>query len=759
MAALCVAAAIAPAAAWAGAYEVAVCHDPGSGLSAPVDGMSFPSSGAYADAGVYGACGNGGYVYATLDGIAAHGPSDVAAWEFTAPAATTISGVAVWRAFMAGPSAPFRSPIAALDVIGADGSATTVAACSQAYGCVSAGTDPSTEFAGANALAYSGLDASAVEGVAACGGGQTCALGGTVGGPVTCPELGGDACLAANHLYAMVVMLDDSSAPTASNVSGTLVSSGSLTGAADVSFDAADTGSGLYSASLDVDGVAVASSSFGSNGGRCVSLGDGDPGLLRFDWTVPCPLAGSGTLTFDTGAVADGSHAAAVTLTDAAGNSAVVWSGTVNTLNAPQGGKPVVVGQAQVGRTLTVDVGSWSPAPTAFAYRWLRCNASGGSCVSIPGATGGSYTVSAADAYGQLAVAVTASDADGSTSATSAPSGVVVDANGYRVAPVGPVLTGGTTPAVTGTVARGATLQASPGTWSNGPLTYAYQWQRCDSAGLGCAAIAGAAGSTYTLSGADAGARIRVLVTASGPGGTTQAASQPTRLVGEGRGAPAGSSRGRIANGAGACEHPALRVTVSATTVRVGRSAVLRGRLRCGARAVTGATVSLEIAPAADSGATRSAQIRTSARGSFVYVLGAGPSRRIGVSYRAFSDDRAPSATASATLLVRPSISLTITPARTTNGHTITFRGAVSGGHEPAGGLPLEVEYREGPRWMIYDTVVARAGDGRFVYRYTFRRTTESITYTFRVAIAAGGVSGYPYQPAASPARSVHVDP
>ncbi|MGH2850006.1 MAG: hypothetical protein ACRDLP_05260, partial [Solirubrobacteraceae bacterium] len=550
VAALCAGAAIAPAAARAGAYEVAVCHDPGSGLSAPIDGMSFPSSGAYADAGIYGACGSGGYVYATLDGIAPHGASDVAAWEFSAPAATTISAVAVWRAFVAGPSAPFRSPIAALDVIGEDGSATTVAACSQAYGCVSAGTDPSTELAGANALAYSGLDASAIEGVAACGGGQTCPLGGVVGGPVTCPELAGDGCLAANHLYAMVVTLDDTSAPSASNVSGTLVGSGPLSGPVGVSFDAADTGSGLYSASLDVDGAVVASTSLGSNGGRCVSLGDGDPGLLRFDWTVPCPLAASGTLGFDTSALADGPHSAAVTVTDAAQNTTVAWSGTIDTLNAPQGGRPAVLGQAQVGRTLTVDVGSWAPAPTAFAYQWLRCNASGASCVSIPGASGASYTVGVADAYGELAVAVRASDADGSSTATSAPTGIVADANGYRVAPVGPVLTGGSTPAVTGTLARGATLQASPGTWSNGPLTYGYQWQRCDSAGLGCAAIAGAAGATYVVSRADAGARIRVLVTASGPGGTSQAASQPTRLVGAGRAAPPGSSRGHIANGA-----------------------------------------------------------------------------------------------------------------------------------------------------------------------------------------------------------------
>jgi hypothetical protein len=60
---------------------------------------------------------------------------------------------------------------------------------------------------------------------------------------------------------------------------------------------------------------------------------------------------------------------------------------------------------------------------------------------------------------------------------------------------------------------------------------------------------------------------------------------------------------------------------------------------------------------------------------------------------------------------------------------------------------------------MIYQIIHADPADGHFVYRYTFRRTTESITYSFRFAIPASGVAGYPFASAASPARSVHVDP
>jgi hypothetical protein len=271
---------------------------------------------------------------------------------------------------------------------------------------------------------------------------------------------------------------------------------------------------------------------------------------------------------------------------------------------------------------------------------------------------------------------------------------------------------------------------------------------------------------------ADDGSRVRVLVSASGPGGTDQAASEPSALIaaaGDAAAAPsstsapaAASATQRVANGSGACAGARLRATVdgrSSVTVALGRRVTLRGSLRCAGAPVAGARVELAIAAAAGSTPTRPVQVRTSANGSFSYVLGPGPSRRITASDREFAQDATPTASVSASVLVTPSISLTITPTATTNGHTITFSGRVSGGDEPRGGLPLALEYLEGNRWMIYTLVQASPGDGRFLYRYTFRRTTQSITYTFRMAIPASGIPGYPYQPAASPPRSVHVDP
>ena len=59
--------------------------------------------------------------------------------------------------------------------------------------------------------------------------------------------------------------------------------------------------------------------------------------------------------------------------------------------------------------------------------------------------------------------------------------------------------------------------------------TYAYQWQRCDAAGATASTIAGATGTTYTLTAADVGSTIRVVVTATNAGGIAAAIDRPER--------------------------------------------------------------------------------------------------------------------------------------------------------------------------------------------------------------------------------------
>ena len=98
-----------------------------------------------------------------------------------------------------------------------------------------------------------------------------------------------------------------------------------------------------------------------------------------------------------------------------------------------------------------------------------------------------------------------------------------------RIAPALPALSAAPTP--TGTTTQGQTLTATAGTWANAPTSFAYGWERCNAAGGACASIAGANASSYTLTGDDAGATLRSLVTATNITGATTVASNPTAVI------------------------------------------------------------------------------------------------------------------------------------------------------------------------------------------------------------------------------------
>ena len=78
-------------------------------------------------------------------------------------------------------------------------------------------------------------------------------------------------------------------------------------------------------------------------------------------------------------------------------------------------------------------------------------------------------------------------------------------------------------PVISGTTTAGQTLTSSTGAWSGSPpISYSYQWARCTSL---CSPIGGATSSSYTLTGADAGARIAVVVSAINSAGNGQVTS------------------------------------------------------------------------------------------------------------------------------------------------------------------------------------------------------------------------------------------
>ena len=186
---------------------------------------------------------------------------------------------------------------------------------------------------------------------------------------------------------------------------------------------------------------------------------------------------------------------------------------------------PTISGTAQVGQTLTASIGTWTYQSTpTYTYSWSRCNEVGSSCSTIGGATGATYVVQAVDGNDTLRVTVTASNGQGSASATSPQTSLVpLETNAPRASSV---------PAISGTTQVGQTLSTSIGSWIyQSTPSYTFQWERCDAAGNSCATIGGAASTSYQLGATDASHTLRVIVTASNAQGTASATSGQTAVV------------------------------------------------------------------------------------------------------------------------------------------------------------------------------------------------------------------------------------
>jgi hypothetical protein len=170
---------------------------------------------------------------------------------------------------------------------------------------------------------------------------------------------------------------------------------------------------------------------------------------------------------------------------------------------------PPLTGTVSISGTPTVELaltaGTGSLGGTgAISYQWARGATTGGAFANIAGATGATYTLTAAD-LGKY-VRVTVSRAENTGTRTSAAAG-----------PVEWPLTG--TVDISGTPEVGSVLTANTGSL-DGAGAISYKWQRSNSAAGPFADISGATGATYTLANADRGKHIRVTVTRAERSGT-----------------------------------------------------------------------------------------------------------------------------------------------------------------------------------------------------------------------------------------------
>lgn len=181
---------------------------------------------------------------------------------------------------------------------------------------------------------------------------------------------------------------------------------------------------------------------------------------------------------------------------------------------------PTVAGTAGQGHLISATPGVWSQSPTSYAYQWQRCAANGSGCANIPGATATGYVLTVSDVGHTVRVAVSAHNAAGTASfVQSGATALVVAVPASTAAPV-----------LSGTAVVGRTLTTTAGAW-NTRATFTYSWLRCNAAGIGCSAIAGATSTTYVATIGDRGSTLVSRVTASNLAGTATALSTHTVVV------------------------------------------------------------------------------------------------------------------------------------------------------------------------------------------------------------------------------------
>ncbi len=87
-------------------------------------------------------------------------------------------------------------------------------------------------------------------------------------------------------------------------------------------------------------------------------------------------------------------------------------------------------------------------------------------------------------------------------------------------------------PAITGPTMVGKSIKTSNGSWTGStPISFTYQWRRCDASGAACVDVPGANASKYTLVTADGGRRMRVTVTATNVVGSSSITSAPSAVI------------------------------------------------------------------------------------------------------------------------------------------------------------------------------------------------------------------------------------
>ncbi len=163
--------------------------------------------------------------------------------------------------------------------------------------------------------------------------------------------------------------------------------------------------------------------------------------------------------------------------------------GPIRTARLTDAPKPNLSGEPRYYEILTVPDPGWRPRPITLSYQWFQDD------TPMRGVTGASYQLRGRDIGHRVKVQVTGTKAGYTTEQ-------------QFTQPIGPIKEGRIDPAprptISGTAAVDRDLTAAAPGWGPAPVTFGWQWLR------GETPIKGATSSTYRLTVADLGERIKV---------------------------------------------------------------------------------------------------------------------------------------------------------------------------------------------------------------------------------------------------------